>query len=98
VALSKQSRLLILEFAFQPADSMIGELDSLARVMGPDESAHLLATPATAWQRLFPSLSRTVGLLASASRCRALAGRDFRRLKAGLGARLRFSTRANPIF
>jgi hypothetical protein len=98
VALSKQPRLLILEFAFQPAESMIGELDSLARVMGLDESAHLLATPATAWQRLFPSRSRTVGLFAPASRCRSLAGRDFLRLKAGLDPQVRFSTRANPIF
>ncbi|MDR3460762.1 MAG: hypothetical protein P4L76_00415 [Beijerinckiaceae bacterium] len=98
VALSKQSRVLILEFAFQPAEGMIGELDSLARLMGPDDSARLLAAPATIWQQLFPRRSRTVGLFASASRCRALGGRDFRRLEAGLGARLQFSTRANLIF
>ena len=98
VASSKQPRLLILEFAFQPAESMIGELDSFVRGMGLDESAHLLAAPATAWQRLFPSRSRTVGLFAATSRCRGLAGRDFIRLKAGLEPRLRFVTRANPIF
>jgi len=98
VASSKQSRLLILESAFQPGDSMIGELDSLTRTMKLDQTASLLAAPATAWQGLLPGRARTVGLLAPASRCRGLAGRDFRRLKAALRPKIKFVTRVSPIF
>jgi hypothetical protein len=97
IGVARYSRLLLVESAFQPGDSMICELDSLARAMPPDASARLLGVPRTPWQRLFPDRAPTVGLFAPARRCGSLAGRDFKGLQAGLGARIVFSTRAMPI-
>jgi hypothetical protein len=98
VASSRQPRLLILQSAFQPGDGMVGELDGLVRMMRQDQTASLLAAPVTAWQGLLPGRARTVGLLAPTNRCRSLAGSDFRRLKARLRPKIKFVTRANPIF
>jgi hypothetical protein len=97
IASSKGSRLLILEAGFQPTDAIIGELDGVARTLAADASVRLLATPATAWQRLFPDQARTIGLFAPADRCRALRNASFERLTTGLKPKARFATRASPI-
>jgi hypothetical protein len=97
VARARGPRVLLLEAAFHPGDSMICELDSVARVIAPDASARLVSAPRTPWQRLFPDQAPTVGLFAPATRCRSLAGRDFKGLAKGLRARTVFSTRAVPI-
>lgn len=97
IASSKGSRLLILEAGFQPMDGIIGELDSVARSVALDASVRLLATPATAWQRLFPDQARTIGLFAPADRCRALGNASFERLTTGLKPKALFATRASPI-
>jgi hypothetical protein len=97
IATSKGSRLLILEAGFQPADGIIGELDSVGRTVAAAASVRLLATPATAWQRLFPDQARTIGLFAPADRCRALGNVSFEHLTAGLKPKALFATRASPI-
>ena len=96
-AAGKGPRLLILEAGYQPTDAMIGELDGVARTIARDSSVRLLATPATAWQRLFPAQAPTVGLFAPADRCRAFKGTDFRHVVAGLKPNAIFATRAWPI-
>lgn len=94
---SRGSRLLVLEAGYQPSEGMIGELDGVARMIAPEASVRLLASPATPWQRLFPDRTPTVGLFAPADRCRALRNADFRQLTMALKPRANFAARAWPI-
>ena len=94
---ARSPRLLVLQSGFQPAESMVSELDALDRRGGPAEARRLLRTPSSRWQRLFPDRAATVGLFAPLASCRALPACTFRQLQAALRPRLVFASRAFPL-
>ena len=61
-------RLLILKTGFQPGQGLIEELDSFVRRAPQDAVALVLATPETAFTRLFPDRAPIVGMLIPRSR------------------------------
>ena len=96
-AISKHTRLLIIESGFQPSEGFIGELDSYTRKTPPDAAARLLAMPVSPWQRLFPDRAPTIGMVASTARCRALHDHAFQGLVDTIKPRTRFETRAYSV-
>ncbi len=97
LALSKGPRVLLIHSAYRPAETMVGELDSLTHSLPPDAALRLLAAPATAWQRLRPDAAPLVGLFAPLQACRLQPSPSFSQLVADLRPKRLFATRAAPV-
>ncbi len=97
LAVGRGTGVLIVASGYQPGETMVGELDGLARSLGAKETARLLATPVTRWQRLSVKAAPTIGLLAPSAKCRAMPARSFPQLVAKLRPQRSFVTRATPI-
>lgn len=60
---ARAGRVLVLRAGFQPETGLVEDLDAFLRREPQAATALVLATPATALQRLFPEKARVVGVL-----------------------------------
>ncbi len=96
VGISRGERLLVLRGGFEPNPGLVEDLAAFLRRSASSESALVIATPQTLWQRLFPDRAPVVGVLVE-RRLAAEAAGDFARLAKSARTARRLRSRAGPI-
>ena len=97
LARSRGALVLVLRGGYQPEAGLVDEIDAFVRRARPDAAALVLASPASALQRLLPDLAPVIGILAPRDQLTETSIASFHRLSRHFRRGTRFRARGIKI-